>query len=88
MSDEDVRLWLTRLETKLDVVLTQHGTKIDDHEDRLRVVEARETRISALEGSLATEVEARKADRAFARWAVKTLIAALAVVVAIGAIVL
>jgi GTPase len=29
----------TRMETKVDVVLGQHGTKLDDHEARLRKVE-------------------------------------------------
>jgi len=31
----------TRMETKVDVVLTQHGAKLEDHETRLRVVEDR-----------------------------------------------
>jgi hypothetical protein len=41
---------MTRLEAKVDVVLAQHGAKIDahasdlqDHEERLRVLEARPT---------------------------------------------
>jgi hypothetical protein len=33
----------TRMETKVDVVLTQHGAKLEDHETRLRVVEDRRT---------------------------------------------
>lgn len=33
----------TRMETKVDVVLSQHGQKLDDHEARLRVVEDRKT---------------------------------------------
>ncbi len=39
--DADVRIWLTRLETKLDVVIDQHESKIDDHEDRIRTLESR-----------------------------------------------
>jgi len=41
VSEEDVRLWLTRLETKLDVVLDQHGTTLNDHETRIRNLEKR-----------------------------------------------
>lgn len=33
--------WAVRLETKVDLVLSQHGTKLDDHETRIRVQEAR-----------------------------------------------
>lgn len=33
----------TRMETKVDVVLSQHGQKLDDHETRLRTVEDRPT---------------------------------------------
>lgn len=28
--------WAVRLETKVDIVLTQHGTQLADHEVRLR----------------------------------------------------
>lgn len=33
----------TRMETKVDVVLSQHGAKLEDHEARLRAVEDRRT---------------------------------------------
>lgn len=39
----DVRVTLARFETKLDLVIGQHGTRLDDHEGRLRAVEARPT---------------------------------------------
>lgn len=39
----DTRVALARMETKLDLVLGQHGTKLDDHEARLRIVEDRKT---------------------------------------------
>lgn len=46
----DVLVSLTRMEAKMDVALAQHGAKIsahgdalDDHEERLRVVESRKT---------------------------------------------
>lgn len=37
----DVRVTLARFETKLDLAIGQHGTRLDDHETRLRIVEAR-----------------------------------------------
>lgn len=54
MSDDapapEVQLFLARLEAKLDVALAQHGAKLDehsrdlaDHEQRLRVQEAKPT---------------------------------------------
>jgi hypothetical protein len=33
--------WAVRLETKVDIVLTQHGSRLDDHEVRIRGQEAR-----------------------------------------------
>lgn len=39
--EEPMPGWAVRLETKVDIVLTQHGSRIDDHELRLRVQEAR-----------------------------------------------
>ena len=39
----EVRIMLARFETKLDLVLGQHGQKLDDHEGRLRAVEDRKT---------------------------------------------
>lgn len=37
----ETRILLARLETKLDLVIGQHGTRLTDHETRIRVVEAR-----------------------------------------------
>lgn len=34
---------LARLETKIDLVLSQHGQRIEDHESRIRAVEERKT---------------------------------------------
>lgn len=39
----DVRVTLARFETKLDLVISQHGSTLTDHEARLRNVEARPT---------------------------------------------
>lgn len=39
----EVRVLLARFETKLDVVIGQHGEQLKDHEGRLRVVESRKT---------------------------------------------
>lgn len=39
----EFRILLARFETKLDLVLGQHGAKLDDHEARIRVVEDRKT---------------------------------------------
>ena len=39
----EVRIMLARFETKLDLVLGQHGQKLEDHEGRLRAVEDRKT---------------------------------------------
>ena len=33
--------WAVRLETKVDIVLSQHGSRLDDHEVRIRGQEAR-----------------------------------------------
>lgn len=46
MADEttdSVAVTLARLETKVDVVIGQHGSQITDHEARLRIQEARKT---------------------------------------------
>lgn len=32
--------WAVRLETKVDLVLSQHSAKIDDHEVRIRAIDA------------------------------------------------
>jgi hypothetical protein len=42
-NDTNLIVALTRVETKVDVVLSQHGAKLEDHEGRLRKVEARRT---------------------------------------------
>ena len=34
---------ITRIETKVDMALDQHGKKLEDHEGRIRSVEARPT---------------------------------------------
>jgi len=39
----EVRIMLARFETKLDLVLGQHGATLKDHEVRLRSVEDRKT---------------------------------------------
>lgn len=44
----DTRIALARMETKLDLVLGQHGTKLDDHEARLRAT-ASSAELAALE---------------------------------------
>lgn len=48
--EDDPRLALARIEAKVDVALERHGAwldehrrALDDHEDRLRAVEARKT---------------------------------------------
>ena len=41
--DTDFRVLLARVETKLDLVIGQHGQRLEDHERRLRVQEARPT---------------------------------------------
>lgn len=46
--DESTAVQLARMETKLDLVLGQHGTKLDDHEARLRAT-ASSADLSALE---------------------------------------
>jgi hypothetical protein len=42
-AEANLLIAFTRMETKVDVVLTQHGQKLDDHELRLRKVEDRPT---------------------------------------------
>ena len=42
-TEANLLIAFTRMETKVDVVLTQHGQKLEDHEARLRVVEDRRT---------------------------------------------
>jgi hypothetical protein len=42
-TEANLLIAFTRMETKVDVVLTQHGAKLEDHETRLRVVEDRRT---------------------------------------------
>ena len=39
----EIRILLARFETKLDIVLQQHGDQLLDHEKRLRVLEERKT---------------------------------------------
>ena len=34
---------ITRIETKVDIALTDHGSKLEDHEKRLRAVESKPT---------------------------------------------
>jgi hypothetical protein len=44
MSDEvKFHVTLARLETKIDLVLSQHGQRLEDHESRIRSVEERKT---------------------------------------------
>lgn len=53
----EIRVLLARFETKLDIVLGQHDTRLNDHETRLRTVEERKTvSPSALLASSATVV--------------------------------
>ena len=39
--EAELKVTLTRLETKLDLVIGQHSLTLDDHERRLRVQEAK-----------------------------------------------
>jgi hypothetical protein len=39
----EVRIMLARFETKLDLVIGQHGEQLKDHETRIRTVEERKT---------------------------------------------
>jgi hypothetical protein len=38
---EPMPSWAVRLETKVDLVLSQHSSKLDDHEARIRAQESR-----------------------------------------------
>lgn len=38
-SEDSMPVWAARLETKVDLVLSQHGTKLDDHELRIRAID-------------------------------------------------
>lgn len=73
----------TRMETKVDVVLTQHGAKLEDHETRLRKVEDRPhidpTKLAVVEERVA-EIAARPALSPRALWA--GLIGASGVIIA------
>lgn len=38
--EDSMPAWAVRLETKVDLVLSQHSAKLDDHEARLRELDA------------------------------------------------
>lgn len=40
-SDSDIRVIMTRLEAKVDVVLAQHGAKLENHDNEIRELKAR-----------------------------------------------
>ncbi|WP_092965324.1 hypothetical protein [Agromyces sp. CF514] len=40
-AEDSMPAWAVRLETKVDLVLGQHGTRLEDHETRLRIQESR-----------------------------------------------
>jgi hypothetical protein len=40
-AEDSMPAWAVRLETKVDLVLGQHGNSIADHESRIRAQEAR-----------------------------------------------
>jgi len=70
-TDASLLVAFTRMETKVDVVLTQHGAKLEDHETRLRRVEDRRVadpnRVDSIEREL-DEVAARPTVSPRALW--------------------